>query len=350
MALELTSAWDAFWSWWTGELRAVLPSAPRLGASGRKSVVIGFGPDGKYSLAAPSPGGLSVEGDAKKIAEAARAARELAGATILRLPAESVFSFAVEIPERAVRRAREILSLELESATPFSADEASFDYIAEKSQVGGVRRVRQIVVKNAIVAALVEDLRRVGVEIDQVDAVGAQGINLLPMRARRKARPALRWEYGLIAASVVALLAGAHIRQGRALAALVAQKERLSAETEGVRTAAGDANAAAANIETLDKYSALHPAALSTLASLTETLDDGVWLTEVTISGRDIAITGYAASASKVINDLESSPAFAGAAFSDSVITDQASGEERFSAKLSVETNDPAAPSVKEGG
>ena len=344
MALEITSAADDFWSWWIGELRAVLPSAPHLGASRSKSVVMRFGSDGKYSLSGPLPDKRSVEGNASQIAELVKTARGQNGSTILRLPAESILSFTVEIPERAMRRAREILALELESVTPFSSDEASFDYIVDKTSAGGMRRVRQIVVKNAIIDALVEDLRRGGVEIDQVDAEGAEHINLLSARHRRKERSRFRWDYAMLAAGIVAAVAGAHVRQGRVLESLTAQKDRLAAETEAVRTAAGDANAAAANIETLEKYAAVNPAVLSTLASLTEILDDGVWLTELSISGRDVTMSGFAASASKVIGDLESSPAFAGAAFSDAVFTDQATSTERFSAKARVEDKNRDAP------
>ena len=249
-----------------------------------------------------------------------------------------------------MRRVREILSLELESATPFSAEEASFDFIADKTSVGGLKRVKQIVVKNAIIDALVEDLRQGGVEVDQVDAVGAERINLMPARIRRKETSRFGWRYAMIGASVIALIAGAHIRQGRILENLSAQRERLTAETEAVRTAAGDANAAAANIENLKKYAADNLVVLSTLAALTEVLDDGVWLTELSISGRDVTMSGFAASASKVINDLETSPMFAGAAFSDSVFTDQATGTERFSAKLRVEEENKVAPQEGEGG
>lgn len=249
-----------------------------------------------------------------------------------------------------MRRAREILSLELESVTPFSADEATFDFVAAKTSVGGVRQVRQIVVKNAIIDALIEDLRRGEVEIDQIDAEGAERINLMPSRLRRKERSRFRWEYGLLAASVIAAIAGAHIRQGRILESLNAQRDQLAAETAAVRTAAGDANAAAANIETLEKYASANPAVLSTLASLTEVLDDGVFLTELSISGRDVTMSGFAASASKVINDLETAPAFAGAAFSDAVFTDQATGTERFTAKARVDEKNQDGAAGGEGG
>lgn len=350
MALAIPSALDAFWSWWIGELRTVLPAAPRIGAARTKPLVIGFGPDGKYVFSDPRQGARRIKGTAEQIADAVRAAKSGNGLTILRLPPESTLSFAVDIPERAMRRAREILSLELESVTPFSVDDASFDFIADKTSQGGMRRVRQIVVKNAIVDAVVEDLRRGGVEVDRVDAEGAERIDLMPARLRRKERPRLRWRYAILAAGAVALVAGVYVRQARTIDSLTAQRDRLAAETEAVRMAAGDANAAAANIETLGKYAAANPAVLSTLASLTETLDDGVWLTELSVSGRDVTMSGFAASASKVINDLETSPSFAGAAFSDSVFTDQTTGTERFSAKARVESDPQDAPQGGEGG
>lgn len=205
-----------------------------------------------------------------------------------------------------------------------------------------MRRVRQFIVKNKIAKSLIDELQAFGVGIARLDVEGAEGINLLPAELRQKQRSQFRWEYALLGAGLILALAAIHHRQGRIIDLLEAHRDRLHDETGAVREAAAQANAAAANTETFRNHVAANPLILSTLASLTGTLDDSVWLTELTISGRVVAMSGFAASASKVIADLEVSPAYKDAAFASTVFTDQATNVERFSAKALVETN--AAP------
>jgi len=334
MAQETSSVLGAFVNWWLAELRASLPEKSFWQGSRKPAPVLSRRPDGTYGVAGLLPGGAILEGDARTIAAALSAAPGPAGRAILRLPPTDILTLSVEIPEPAMRRAREILA--------FSREETTFDFQPSSKPEGGMRRVRQFIVKNKIAKSLIDELQAFGVGIARLDVEGAEGINLLPAELRQKQRSQFRWEYALLGAGLILALAAIHHRQGRIIDLLEAHRDRLHDETGAVREAAAQANAAAANTETFRNHVAANPLILSTLASLTGTLDDSVWLTELTISGRVVAMSGFAASASKVIADLEVSPAYKDAAFASTVFTDQATNVERFSAKALVETN--AAP------
>jgi general secretion pathway protein L len=241
-----------------------------------------------------------------------------------------------EIPDQALGKLRQILTLELESVTPFSVDEASFDFIVARNSTSGRRRVRQIIVKNSIIDDVVGDLRRQRLDVHAIDAEGAEGVNLLPERLRKRARPQSRKNIALLFASFAAAYMACYYRQVGLINELANQQSQLEGETSAVREAAAAAVAAAANIQALRKHQVEYPLALSTLASLTRVLDDSVWLTELSIAGRDITLSGYAASAADAISALEASNEFEGASFTTAVITDQPTNAERFSARLRV--------------
>lgn len=341
MAQSAASAFVTFFGWWRSELKDALPALFSR-ASTRKVNRIGLAPKGGYRLA-------EGDGDADFVARALSDGKAGGALNVLTLPAGSVLVRALDIPVQASMRLRQILALELERATPFSADEASFDFVVENAEINGVRRVRQVIVKNEIVTGLAADLGGAGVELDGVDAEGVSGINLLPQSLRRRKALRLRAEYALLAASLLAVHAAFYLRQDREIEALETRRVELEAETGAVRAAAAEANAAAANVDAARRHQADYPAALSTLAALTEALGDDVWLSELTIAGRDIALSGNAASSSRAINDLESSPALEQASFTTAVFTDQATKLERFSAKIrvSVAAGDPSGQSAR---
>lgn len=333
MAQTAASAIDGFLTWWLSELRSAFPALFQHAISKEANIITPL-PGGFYALAKTGAGSPAGEGDARIIAGACRAKEREGLPNVLRLPASSVLIRQIEVPDQALGKLRQILTLDLDSATPFSADEASFDFIAARSPVNGQRQVRQVIVKNSILENIAGDFRRHGLELRAVDVEGVEGVNLAPEKWRSKSRPRFRNEFVLLIVSVIAAYAALYYRQGRLIGDLEKRQSEVDAETSAVRAAAADANAAAANIEALRKHQEERPLALSTLASLTRVLDDSVWLTELSISGRDITLSGYAASAAKVISDLEASDEFEQASFSAAVFTDQPTNSERFSARL----------------
>jgi general secretion pathway protein L len=341
MAQTATSALETFFGWWRSELQDALPTL--FSRASTKSVNrIGLAPGGGYRLA-------QGDGDADFVARALSAGKRDSGVNVLTLPAGSVLLRTIDIPVQASARLRQILALELERATPFSADEATFDFVVENESTNASRRVRQVIVKNEIVEGLVADLRRAGVELDRVDAEGVWGINLLPASLRRKKSFRFRAEYALLAVSFIAACAAFYLRQDRMIDALEARRTALETETSAVRTAAAEANAAAANIDAARRHQADYPVVLSTLAALTDALGDDVWLTELTIAGRDVTLSGSASSSSRAISDLESSPMLEQASFTTAVFTDQTTKLERFSAKsrVVVGAEDPHGQSAR---
>lgn len=340
MAQAAASTIDGFLVWWLSELRSAFPALFERATSKEVNVITPL-PGGLYALAETAAGSPAVEGDARIIASACGAKGRDGLSNVLRLPASSVLIRQLEMPDQAVGRIRQILTLDLDSATPFSTDEASFDFIVARNSMNGRRQVRQVIVKNSILENIVGDLRRHGLELRAADAEGAEGVHLAPEKLRLKSRPRFRNELVLLIVSFIAAYAAFYFRQERLIGDLEKRRSEVDAETSAVRAAAADANAALANIEALRKHQEERPLTLSTLASLTRVLDDSVWLTELSISGRDITLSGYAASAAKVISDLEASDEFEQASFSTAVFTDEPTNSERFSAKLRAAGNTP---------
>lgn len=333
MTQAAASTIGGFLVWWLSELRSAFPALFEQAMPKAVNIITPL-PGGLYALAKMGAGSPAVEGDARVIAGACGAKERADLPNVLRLPAASVFVRRLEVPDQAMGKLRRILTLDLDNATPFSADEASFDFITARASTNGRRQVRQVIVKNSILETIVGDLRRHGLQLRAVDAEGAEGVNLAPENLRLKSRPRFRSEFLLLIVSIVAAYAALYYRQERLIGDLESRRSEVDAATGAVRAAAADANAASANIEALRRRQEERPLALSTLASLTRVLDDSVWLTELSISGRDITLSGYAASAAKVISDLEASDEFEQASFSTAVFTDEPTNSERFSARL----------------
>lgn len=339
MASSIASQAEAFLIWWGRELRSLAPPGMVTSARGNRTTVVRPQRDGKYTLRRGE--GAPVRGGAFALATAL-AATDADPGVVLRMAENDVLVLSTDLPERAMGRARDILSLEIESATPFAASEATFDYLVAAEADGGIRRVKTFVVKNSIVEQCVNDLAKAGVAINKVDVEGAEAINLLPPHLKKKRGIPLRRDYAVLLGALLLLVASIYHRQDLAIRDLEKKRTALFSETEGVRHAAAAANAAAANIASLESQLEANPSALYVMGALTTALGDDAWLTDLKISGREVAISGVASSASEVLAALESSPAFADAAFTSTVFTDQIGKGETFSAKFHVETPSPA--------
>lgn len=338
---------DSFLAWWGRELRAALGPFALVTARDAGAEVVEVGLGGSYFRRVDAPADAERLLSEADIAEKLRAAGD-GRAVALRLSSGDALQLQLDIPSRALDHVRDILALEIESATPFAPEEVTFDFLAEAETVSGVRRVRQFIVKNEFLLKLAEMFRRAGVEISRIEVEGAEGINLLPAEFRRRRRASLRLEHAASAAALIVLAAGAVFGQGRTIHLLEAQKAALVDETAAVRAAASEANAAAANITRLKAQYSANPSALSAIASLTQALDDSAWLTELSLAGGTASISGRAASASKVLAAIEASPTFEAAEFTSTVFTDRATNTETFSARMKVRP--PAsAPPASEG-
>ena len=329
-------------SWWGRELGSLVPRGLPMAAWSARPAVLQSTVGGKYSLLLDEGERSAIFDDVSEIAPAlatAGAGKEV----VLRLPAADVLTTSVDLPDQAVSRARDILSLEIESATPFTADEATFDYLLDARSLDGMRRVKTFIAKNSVIERRVSELAQADVSVVRVDVEGAQGINLLPGQLRPKRRIPFRREVAVVLGSTLLLAASAYHRQDAAIRLLETRKAALLSETEGVRSAATQANDAAANIANLDNTVKTNPSALYVLAALTATLGDDVWLTELKISGREVTISGAASSASDALAKIEASPAFAKAAFSSTVFTDKNGKDETFSANFHVESQTAGA-------
>ena len=158
-------------------------------------------------------------------------------------------------------------------------------------------------------------------------------INLLPAELRKKpGRAGYYLMLALIAATVLSGLAwgGSHILQQK-----LALKN-LDTEMARLRTELADMDRTRENVEKLEEEADYlntlgngRPSASEILRELSQLVPETVWIRELTVSGNEVQMDGYAASASELIPLLEASPLFKDVVFLATITKDK-EGKERF--------------------
>ncbi len=281
-------------------------------------------------------------------------AREIAtGSTAicLRLPPERALRSTVDLPLAAEGNLEEVVAFELDRHTPFKAEHAVFSHrVLERDAAAQRLRVELFVVPRAIVTEATATASRFRLDADRVDVAEASGHraasgNLLPSRSHAHRhgyeRPLL---YGLasVAAVLMTLVAGylpVYEAQQRAAG--------LEREFDAARKTAATAAALQKEIDALRKdelFLVDRKRERSTVSKLlletTRLLPDDTWLSEWQVAGSEMQLTGYAGSASALINLLEQSHAFRNSTFQSPVVQDTKTGRERFHIAAQIAAED----------
>ncbi len=359
LSQDLSGLAGRAFAWWTGELKGLVP---RRGAR-RQSVpgiVISL-EDGRLWLVRDQRGLLGSGGESlseaqllERLARQGRSDRSMS--VRLRLPWHTCLVRPVSVPERAAGDAARILALDLERGTPFSATDVYQAHVREPGPArNGLAIYSHLIVKRASVDAAIARLAGAGVHADAVDVASADGkgalaIDFLASREAGTLAAARRWR-GTTAtlAGVVALLAAGAVWQSfsqheAALAAIEAEtsaaKTRLKqAEAAERASAAGQVGAAAVHAAKMSR-----PAPAHLIEELTRLLPDDAHLTDLSLDGGTLSITGFAKSASALVPVLERSDSFAEAAVLSPFTYDAERGRERFSYRLRLKHAPEPAP------
>jgi len=349
MRLSLTALLPsllAAWRWWSGEIMALVPARWRQAlVAGGGPLVLALGDGSAAELLHRS--GARVETLARldlapAAASAARAAvasvpprLRRAGAVVL-LPSAAALRSAVNLPLAAEGNLAEVVGFELDRHTPFKRDEVYRSQAVLRRDVATKRLLVQLsVVPRPLVDEALAAARRLGLAADTVEIAGAPEIgNLLPPQRRRLAARLPSLAQGGLAAVAVVLAAVALLlplyqahRRADALAASLAQVRQAAEESLRLQK---EIDAEVQEGGFLDTRKRQTPAASEILSVVTHLLPDDTWLSELELTGGELRLTGYAASASTVLGLVDQSGRFTNAAFRSPVTQDQRVQREEF--------------------
>lgn len=320
-----------FLDWWLGELRALLPRRWRETAQRRFGIVLVLERPylrvyerrgrrlamlGSIVLPDPAVGGASPSIEARL----RRAIERHRDSIVLMLGEDDALICTDVLPAAAENDLNRIMGHKLDLLTPWSAEQS---YATQK--VLGRRRDGMLEILLAVASrertdALLRVLAGLEVHPAAVDVAlpgpdqrGA-GLDLLQKKTGERRGPRLLaillWSV-LIALGVLVGLIGWQIYQRHQLlreqTALVAGLEQRLGDLPELRNRI-EALRAQARFFADDRSS--RPSPLLVLEVLSRLLPDTVWLTEVTLDGRELSISGLAEDASALIPLVEGAPEF----------------------------------------
>ena len=315
----------SFWDWWSGELVDLLPAGMQeVFASANKRVVIT--PEEAADVVLP----------------------EQLSELVVCLPPEQVLARSLTLPIAAEENLREVLSFELDRQTPFTTEQAYYDYIVEERNAAqGSIIVKLVVSPRTIVNELLEKLTAMGIAPDVIttrahDSENTLPVNLLPTAARRRSRlsvPRLNTALSAVCALLllVVLLLPPWLNKRQ-----VAELELQQSAAEIVAKDGLELRRDVERLSTASEYLLNRKQSgvfvLQMLEEVTRVLPDDTWLTRFDVNGSELQLHGQSSSAAALIELLESSALFHNARFRSPVVQVPRTDLERFHLSIELQT------------
>jgi general secretion pathway protein L len=318
-AAVIGGAIAAFLHWWLGELAALVPAPLRRVFSGEAAILAIRIADGKAAIWRLVGGERTELGRVDLSAGAGQQRAVIAGlvggrmrrdAIVIALPAERVLRKTLDLPLAAETELADLLRFELDRQTPFSPEQACYDYrvSARDRQSGRIKLEMAVAPRDAVERAL-SIAADWGLEPDFVTAVGDEEADPafdLSGRAPPNGFGGRAVLTGLLAVAAAGLLAVAVALplQWQATAADEAARE-LEAARAAAREAADlrdELGRRRQDARFLLDRKLNTPMAVSTLADLTRLLPDDSYLFELRLKDGRLRVRGYAPSASRSVS------------------------------------------------
>lgn len=354
------TALPAFFAWWAGELRSLLPASWRQALS----------TDSAYIVFSASEGGVRVEevrADQRRelfVLAAEKqpdwdqqlqnsledSQRELP--KVMVLPAARVLRRTLTLPLAALENLRQVCAFELDRQTPFKLDQVYFDSRVLRRDVATKQAsVELVVLTRTVLDTAVQALGPLAPRLNSVDVLDERGalvgINLLPEeRCAARSHSQLYLNLGLAALSAVLVLIGMSAVLDNRLQAVASIEAEVDVQRAAARLTAGKREqlaqaAAAANFLAQQKRS--QPSMVMMLDELTELLPDDTFLERLNVSKGELSITGQSAKAAQLVERLQDSTMLEAPALNGPVQPDGRTGLDRFTLTMHfVEGVEPA--------
>jgi general secretion pathway protein L len=335
---------DAFLAWWAQHLLAWLPARLRGTARLTDALVAEMLPGNGLALLARRGGREAALGSfAPGAAGEASLRAALAGrrGPLIARPSPGVLlARPVELPLAAERELGQVLRYEMDRLTPFAPDDLYWGWAVERrDRARGRLHVSLMLAPKAAVEPALAALRRAGARPSALEVAGtAHLIPLDPGRPRQERR--LR-QVLAAAAACCAVLALVAVGLPFALQSVASRKvERRIAsldptveETQALRRRIASG---AAGAGVLAQQRAATGDALAVLATVTTLLPDTTYLSELTLHGRVLTLTGQSAAAAQLIPELSADPAIRDPAFIAPVTRNETARADQFSIRAEL--------------
>jgi general secretion pathway protein L len=332
-----------FWIWWTGALsglaRRVAPwlVLRRAGfivmLSGGEAVIAAGGSrqDGGATFPVdelsgrlaqiPSHGKVRARGGVIRLAQDRHVPRPLSS---LSLPASRLTAAA---------------ALDLGVSTPFKADQVRILPVSGAAQASTYTIVKHAILDPALAAFRKNGIRVAGIEFETPYGI----VTLAPGAKRFHLQSRDIWRARLVLASSAAVglalcatFAHVWMLNGAALAEVSMQVESLTADAKIVRKALDQRAQSLAELTALRKHIEDMEPVTGIWEELARVLPDSAYLTDLSVKGGDVSISGYAGQAAALVVALEQSPLFSKADITAPVIKTPGIEGERFQISLAA--------------
>ncbi len=331
-----------FWSWWTGELSAMLPAnlheaiAQRrqklfLEADGNE-VLINLGTYAssreilRLSLNTPDAANDELPRDVQQ--------------TILVMPADKVLTKPLTLPLAAEENLREVLGFEMDQHTPFPASKLYYDFVVTGRNIARQELSVDLVYSpQTEVDRLLEALSTHGLRADVItcrsrDGSNLRGVNLLPMEKRRSKRFDIRRPNLALTALCAVLLVAAItipiVQKNSAIRSVEAQVEAAAIATREGSQLRQDLEKMADASRFLIQKKQSATLAVQLLDEISRILPDNTWVGRLDLSDTELQLQGQSKASSSLIAIIESSPYFENARFRSSVVQVAGTDADRF--------------------
>ena len=307
----------AFLHWWLDQLAGLVPARWREGGQAGHAGVLLTLSDGAVTASRRQRGRMDPLGrfpaDRRGTEALGEEVRRVGGRradVALGLPAALVLFKPLMLPLLARKNLRQVLELEMEHETPFSADEVIWDYaILRQDRTAGSMDVEMILIPRERVAALQQIAADAGLTVRSVEILDRATPRRVSLdrTASGQGRGPRALAAALVAASALLAVIAVALPSVRLELALTAARDELAALRDKVAVA----TSLRAEIDTLSRPVAFFARErarlrdpLVVMAALTNALPDDTYLTEFSLRTERATMVGLSPSAATLIPAL----------------------------------------------
>lgn len=355
---------NAYWRWWLGEIKAIMPDSWReklqyalrrvtLEVSDNQ-FVLGVEENNRVERQETFP--LSQDSDLQKqqLRDLLTEQELLESPRVLLLDGAGVLRKEVRLPLAAESNLHQVLRFEMDRQTPFRADNVYFDWkILGHDKENGQVRVDLVVTPRAGIDATCQKLAARGLGVSSVDILDGDrplGMNLLPPDRRVKVvNRKVRLNQGLALAAVlllVVVMAGSLWLRSHQITELELAIDEVREEALRVQRIRDQINDTMESAGFLGERRMATPMAVDVLADVTRTLPDDTYLDRLVVGQNTVQMQGKSQNAQQLIERVNQSPLMGAAAFRGSTRLDARTGLEVF--EINADITAGASP-VAEG-
>lgn len=274
--------------------------------------------------------------------------------TVVHLPREYCLVKPLAFPKVALNDIKDILAHQIDRLVPYPADQVYFDYrLNPEAYTEDKIKLTLFIVPKVRCEGLFSLLKDCGVTVDSIELanVTSRPVDEINLRSREGAHTSNRKVNPKIWAAVAGLCLLAilptaynHYRISAIEDIIGLSKSQALSSTRLKQ----DVESLKKNARYLIDKKKSRPLTIEVVSQISTLLGDNTWLEQLTVRKDEIQLFGYSATASEVLEDLESSSLFSNAHFLSAVVQQKEKNVERFQVAADVKL--PPSPNAQQAG